>query len=491
MNYNFQINTDYYQFLKDMALTYKGVVIGVGIDPLEFYNNGRNIVQERILTIPDEDRAQHFGCLGTTGCGKTSIARCMVAQDILLGRDVIVINAKPDPDLFSTIIESAYVTDRMEEILFVSPVHPEESIQLNLLQYFVVPDELIDHIVSGVRAKDEYYRNVAEEATRAIVGGLLVISKSKQDNEIVLNPFEIKKWCSYDGFKELQKTLNYLTSHPDPEVRKGADEVLLIVNQIMGAPPDFFAKVSSSLRVTLSALSSFSTGKVVGRATQNEVIRRLENGEPLILYCDTGSLLARRTANTVARVILSMIQACMGRLLDKGKSFARPLCVYIDEGHNTLYYGIQELFNKGRAAKLWLSFFTQSYSQMVQEIGQELTSSIVDNISTWLYMRLNKEDSPEIISESSPEIRRKYALHDFPNGIYVPIIRESSGRLIPPEKIMSLPDRHFYLKKKGKFYRGCSIYVKPPEVLVDIDYSKVRDDIANIEKEFEFVGIEI
>ncbi len=60
-------------------------------------------------------------------------------------------------------------------------------------------------------------------------------------------------------------------------------EVCHNIEQILNSPADFFAKVSSSLRTTLSALTSGSTGRIIGKSLVNEFIKRFEEGKRV--YC--------------------------------------------------------------------------------------------------------------------------------------------------------------------------------------------------------------
>jgi len=460
-------NRAFYDFLFDNYVSKGNLLIGYGIDPIKFYQSGYNLIEEIPVVVPESERFQHFGCLGTTGCGKTSMIRLMAMQDIISGKNVFIIDPKGDEDLFSTVVEAAYYAGRMDELLYISPIYPSLSLKINLLKYFMIPDELIDHIVSGVQAREQYFINVAQEVSTAIVKGLLTLSKARGEQEFQLNFAEVKRWCSYSALSDLLSSIEYLRSHSDPSIRRDADEVVTIISQILSSPQDFFAKVSSSLRTVLTALSSSTTGEIIGRATENEFIKRLETGKGVIVFCNTGSLLARRTAHIIARVVVSMIQATMGRLLAQGKTFYPPLSLYMDEGHNVLYHGITELFNKGRGAKLIIHFFTQSLAQITDAIGEDGAKSVTDNISTWVYFRVNHTESAQYIESSSPTILKKMAVHNMNDGIYEPMLRDYEDKLIMASTILHLKDRNFFLRLKGHFYRGEVVTIPDPEILIE------------------------
>jgi len=459
-------NKPFYDFLFNNYVSKGNLLLGWGVDPLKFYSSGYQTVEEFPVVIPESERYQHFGCLGTTGCGKTSLVRLMAMQDIISGKNVFIIDPKGDEDLFATVIEAAYYAGRLDELMYISPIYPSLSLKINLLKYFMIPDELIDHIVSGVQAREQYFINVAQEVSTAIVKGLLTLSKARGETEPQLNFAEVKRWCSYSALQDLLSSIEYLRNHSDPVIRRDAEEVANIIAPMLSSPQDFFAKVSSSLRTVLTALSASTTGEIIGRATENEFIKRLENQKGVIVFCNTGSLLARRTAHIIARVVVSMIQATMGRLLAQGKTFYPPLSLYMDEGHNVLYHGITELFNKGRGAKLMVHFFTQSFAQITDAIGEDAAKSVVDNISTWIYFRVNHNESAQYIENSSPEVLKKMAVHNMNDGIYEPMLRDYEDKLIPASTILHLKDRNYFLRTKGHFYRGEVIPIPEPEIQI-------------------------
>jgi conjugal transfer pilus assembly protein TraD len=75
--------------------------------------------------------------------------------------------------------------------------------------------------------------------------------------------------------------------------------------------------VASSLRVALTELTSGNVGKIIGKADENRFIQRLEEGKGIILVVQLGSLLTKRAAYTAGKVIISMIQAFVGRVYSR------------------------------------------------------------------------------------------------------------------------------------------------------------------------------
>lgn len=441
---------------------------------------GKTISLDNIEKVPkatdfylkSKHRKHHLAVVGTTGVGKTRLAMHMIAQDILAGNSVLVIDPKYDESLFARVVEAATVSGRLDELIYFNPVVPELSAKLNLLYSYYMPEEIIEHVVAGVKSKEEYFENVAYELTTTIVLGLYALAKAK-NQKLNITFYDIKKWCSYEKLEELYTSLEYLTYSQDKEIKQIASDVRLFLEQIRNSPADFFAKVSSSLRTVLTSLSASAVGDVVGKATYNEFITRLENGKSCIIYCNTGVLLMRRASKILGRIIISMIQSLIGRMLAMGKVLDPPLVLYLDEGQNALYRGVEELFAKGRAANVWINFFTQSIASIKSVIGEDLANVIIDNISTWIFMRVNCEETASYIKKLLPQ-KTLFKKRFVPGGegAMVLLSQEEDSYLDIPD-IIGLPQRKFILKTpEGNYYLGEVSFVQEPNVKILFPYDK-------------------
>ncbi len=456
----------------------KGLHLGQGFVLQEYFSRKRAFPSLRQIYVPTKLRNQHFGCIGASGCGKTSLMKYLIKQDIYAGNNILIIDPKGVLDFFAYIVEIATQAGRLEDILYVSPVYPDFSTKINLLKYYQLPDEVVDHIASGIKSKDEYYKNVAYEMSLAIVLGLLALAKARGEKDLQVNFYEIKKRCSYSALEELSKSVEYFTTSPDPEIAQNAKDVKMTLDHILKSPPDFFSKVSSSLRTILTAMSISSTGKIVGKANSNEFIHRIENGQRTILFCSTANPLTRRVAHILGKVVMSMVQAAVGRAYSRGKPFDPPVCIYIDEGHNVLYSGIGDLFAQGREANVWIHFFTQSFAEIVQAIGEEEATAIMDNISTWCFMRVNHEDSAKKIEELSAEAQDMTRAYSFEDGELLITMRELKRKLVSAPDVLNLPNRMFFLRLDGVEYKGETAFVEHGRI--KLLPPKLREEITDV-----------
>jgi conjugal transfer pilus assembly protein TraD len=433
------------KLIENNGITY----LGRGINLAE----GNKTPKEVDITIKDTERSGHFGCFGTTRVGKTRLIENIIEQDIRKGYNVVVIDPKGDSELFSKMVQVAAESGRLDDIMMLTPISPDHSIMLDPLAYYYMEEELVDHVIAGIKAKDDYFIAVAYEVTQAVVSGLALQAKTA-GKKLNINFQDIKLRSDYDSLKQFKAVI---------ETLPGSEDLLTSIEQIVNSPQDFFAKVSSSLRTTLSALTSGSTGQIIGKSLVNEFIKRFEENRGVILFCNTGSMLARRTAHIIGRVLVSMIQSMLGRFFASSRKLSPPLCLHIDEGHNILYTGIQELFTKGGGADVWVHFYTQSMAQIEEEVGREAARSIIDNINTWVFMLVNHPDTAKFVELTAP-IKRKYQpILSFGGGISV---RESEESFVRAERVLQLPKRNFYMRSYGRIYRGVTKDVSPRYVTV-------------------------
>ena len=362
---------------------------------------------------------------------------------------------KGDIDLFSKVIQASAESGRLEEVMLLTPIYPDHSVKLDPLSHYYMEDELVDHVVSGIKAKEDYFIAIASEVTGAVVSGLAIKAR-KQGKDLNANFSDIKSRVTYKDLQDLKQEL-LLLKDALPE----AVEVCDNIEQILSSTQEFFSKVASSLRTMLSALSSGNTGKIIGKSYVNEFVARFEEGKGVILYCNTGSLLARRTAHIIGRVLISMIQSMVGRFFASGRKLDPPLCIHIDEGHNIAYMGIQELFSKAGGANTWVSFYTQSIALIEQEIGPEAAKGIMDNINNWIFMRVNHPDTGQYMEDSSP-ISKKFQPIITPDECTGRItLREIEEQLILKANVLQLADRQFYMRSRGNYYKAFTIDSTP------------------------------
>jgi len=417
------------------------------------------------IKLMENNRVNHMFIFGAPGVGKTRLLENIIEQDIPRGHSVVIIDPKGDIDLFSKVFQVATNCKRQNDLMFLSNIYPEYSIKINPLAHYYQVDELIDHTMAGVPADDDFFYNVAKETATAIIRARVLIKKVTNSKE-PLTFREISKYCYYEGLNKLRDDLKSIQiSNDDFDLKQEKEFVSEILDKILSSPQDYFSKVTSTLRTTLTIMTSGSVGKVIGNVKSNVFIDKLENDEPIILYVMTGSLLSRETAPILNKVTLSMIQSSIGRTYMSGKKYKHRLNLFIDEGASAVYRGIETIPAQGRGANVSVTFITQSPADMIAVIGEDSARRLMDLTSTKIIMRLNEEESARIISSYGGKIKTYSPILNTNGGV---MTREVEEIAIKPEDVLRLKKREFfYFGFEGEF-KGKTARVEPTEVIIQM-----------------------
>ena len=235
---------------------------GKNKDPRLVIGRGQSLSDPRHnieIVIPDSHRNGHVWCFGTTRVGKTRIMENMAEQDLRKGYSVVIIDPKGDVELFSKVVQVAFEEGRQDELMLVTPIFPAYSAIIDPLGYYFMPEELVGHIVSGVEVgKEKFFYNVAYEISLIVVQALVLLAKN-EGKPPLFNLNDVKNRISRTELEKLKAEVDSIDSD---EARQLSSDM----QKILDSPPDYYGKVSSSLRVALMELTSGNIGKIIGKA---------------------------------------------------------------------------------------------------------------------------------------------------------------------------------------------------------------------------------
>lgn len=417
------------------------------------------------IRFMDKYRSGHLFVFATTQVGKTRLVEWMAEQDIKKGKNVVIIDPKVDWALFSKIYQSCLQSGREEDLMLLSPIFPQYSIKINPLSHFYMPEEPISHIMAGVPTDDEFFYNVALDATTFIVRCTLMLKRIKKDDS-PLRFEDIASKASYKGITELKESILGLDDPEQPKLK-------VLGEQILESPQDYFSKVTNTLRTTLTQMTIGSISTIIGSAEKNEFIDRIERGKGVVLYVQTGSMLTKKTADILGKVVVSMIQSVSGRFYASGLKFKHPLCLYIDEMSNCVYRGIEDAFNKGGSSGLCITGLTQSMADIITEIGEDRARKLFDNTNTKIFGRMNDIGSAKIVTDFGGVMNRHASMFNSDGNI---VAREVEESVIKLEEPIRLKQREiYYFGFEGQFVgkiapvESSEIMVKPPKIIKGFD----------------------
>ncbi|MDR2151493.1 MAG: TraM recognition domain-containing protein [Helicobacteraceae bacterium] len=415
----------------------------------------------RDLYLFNKNRKGHTFVAGTTRVGKTRLLQNMIMQDIRAGRSVGLIDPKGDWEIWQAIVQEAYKTGREKELIFISAVYPQYSVPINPLSNFINRGEPISIVVSGVPNNEQFFYDVAKEITTLIVKTLLLQKRHEDKPSGELNIKEIYDLTGYSGIQKCREIAKSLLS-----IDKEAQGLVAFAERILESEKDYFSKVSTSLRTTLSQIVEGQIGGIIGSARDNVLVKRLENQERVILCAQTGAMLDSETSSIMSRILVSMFQELAGRLFAKTTVLETPFCLYMDEFASMVYLGIEHLFNKSGGANFYLTAATQSLADVEAAVGIERAKMISSNTNTKFFMRMTDLDTAEIMARHGG-IKRKYS-YIFGRGGNI-TTRETEEDIIKSEDFLALNEREFYyFGFEGRFF-GKTAPTEPVELKISVD----------------------
>jgi len=271
---------------------------------------GTNIkVKEKPFPVylPNAHRSGHVLCAATTRCGKTRLAEWLMEQDIKAGRSVVFIDPKGDIDALSKIYEVAEKTGRLDDFMLVTPIWPELSAKIDPLCHYRMPEELVNHITSEIPdgKGDAFFSNVAYEISLAITLSKLLISRHSGTPQS-FSLLQVMESINQNVLKQMRHQIHQIQSSEARQLEK-------MLDRIIDMPPDYFDKISSTLRVSMVELCAGNVGKIIGTAEENRFINRLEQGQQVIMVVQLGAMITQKAALTVGKLVISMINGLCGR----------------------------------------------------------------------------------------------------------------------------------------------------------------------------------
>jgi hypothetical protein len=374
---------------------------------------------------------------------------------------------KSDLELFSKIAHVALQAGREEALMLVTPIFPQYSAIIDPLASFFLPEELVSHITAGVPiGRDPFFYSIAYEVSLIIVQSLLLLSEV-QGVKPQFNLNDIKNLVGHAQLKALLDRLQYIESSV-------AQQLCMDLEKVLATPQDYFSKVASSLRTSLMELTTGNVGMIIGCADENRFIKRLEAGQTVIMVVQLGALLTKQAAYTTGKVIISMIQSLVGRVLATGNVLNPPLALHIDEASSLLYNGIEELWAKGGGANLYIHGYAQSVSQLFDAVGEDKAHVILDNCNTKFYMRVPDEKTAHYVTEHLGLAKRFSPIMSLGGGL---TIREAEEPRVKHTEIMAMQSQEFFMQTYSGIYRGrtnmvsdCPLQIKFPELKTTTNY---------------------
>jgi hypothetical protein len=424
------------------------------------------------IYVSEDHRRRGMMVVGTTGVGKTRLEENFIEDDILTGKSVVCIDPKGDQSLFAKIYDVARRAKRLDEIQLVTVIYPEHSAVIDPMAYYFMVDELVGHIVAAIPpSKEEFFRQLATAiSTVAITANIIIANHS---GTVPNQNLDHLRQCVRR--QSLEETKNTLLGIGTTE----ATRIASMIDDLMCSDQEHFAKVSMSLSTTLMTLSSGNIGKIIGQADSNRFMKRLEQGKRVILVVHTGALMVRSASSVLGRLLISMIQGLIGRTYNSSKQkLDIPLSIHIDEAHNVLYDGFENLTAMAGSANVMTTLYIQDIAQLKAAMkSEDLAQVVLNTCNTKIFLRC-----PDAVT--SEYVVKHFGTRNVLSGIYGTnqvTTREIEQEAVKTYEVLSLQPREFLMTSYSGRFKGTTAEIS--ESRLKIIFPSAPGDLSQAQEE--------
>ena len=408
--------------------------------------HGVELAEERVR-LPLRDRTGHTLVLGTTRVGKTRLLEISVAQDIRRGETVVVFDPKGDADLLRAVREACRMGGREDDFLLFHLGYPELSSRYNGVGQFRRITEVATRVAGQVSGEGQsaVFREFVWRFVNVVARAVVALGQRPDYRTILRHVTNIDDLC-----------LSYAESHfadrPDVLARVAAierareepprhmagrparlvaferamlegslgDEVLDGLRSAMRYEKSYFDKLVASL---LPLLEKLTTGKAAELLSPD--YRDVDDPRPvwdwrrvvnqkLVVYVGLDALSDAPVAAAVGNSMFADLVSYAGERYKHGDThgFRRgveaprhPVVVHMDEFNELMGDEFIPLLNKGGAAGMQVTAYTQTFSD-IQAKTRDVAKArqVSGNFNSLVMFRVKDIDTAALLTDQLPTV---------------------------------------------------------------------------------------
>ncbi|MFH0852467.1 MAG: DUF87 domain-containing protein [bacterium] len=350
---------------------------------------GKNIYrgQETEARLQEDDRRRHLYIVGQTGTGKSTLIYNLVAQDILAGKGVAMLD--PHGDLIEKIL-AIIPPQRAEDVVLLDPSDLERPFGLNMLEYdpaypeqktFIINelmnifDKLYDLKTTGGPIFEQYARNALlllmdDPSTQAT---LMEVPKVLADKEFrmrllskcknpVVRDFWEKEAEKAGGDAALQNIVPYITSKFN----------VFIANDYMRP--------------------------IIGQAKSTINYRQLMDSKKILLVNLSKGRLGDINSSLLGLINVGKLLMAAFSRIDLAEEARSDFYLYVDEFQNFATESIATILSEARKYRLDLTIAHQFIGQLTDKIK----NAVFGNVGSIMSFRVGAEDAEFLVKQFAP-----------------------------------------------------------------------------------------
>lgn len=431
----------------------------------------------------------HTLIVGATGVGKTRLFDLLIAQAIVRGEPVIIIDPKGDPGLAENARRICEALGQPDRFIYFHPAHPDRSACIDPLRNWNRKTELASRIAALIPSETgaDPFTAFGWKVLNDIVNGLIATGQRP-------NLVQLRRYIEGGPDDLLLKALrlHFKTKVRDWEsrvssfVKQFKGNLLLayisfykaiVIHEVQSVDLDglistyehnreHFQKMVASLIPILSMLTSdpltellspdFDPGHGKLVTDMARVIR-----SDKVLYTGLDNLADATVGSAIGSILLADLTAVAGDRYNYGVEARKAINVFVDEAAEVINQPTIQLLNKGRGAGFRMFIATQTFADFAARLGDENKArQVLANTNNKIALRVLDAETQQYIADGIPKIKARTMMiryghnvdaniHDTYTASYQEQAAEEEADLIPPAILSELAPLHFFARLSG------------------------------------------
>ncbi len=431
----------------------------------------------------------HTLIVGTTRVGKTRLFDLLIAQAIVRGEPVIIIDPKGDHGLAENAHRVCVALEQPERFVYFHPAHPEKSACIDPLRNWNRKTELASRIAALIPSETgaDPFTAFGWKVLNDIVNGL--IATGQRPNLVQLRRYieggpedlllkalrlhfknQVRDWESrissfVKQFKGNQ-LLAYISFYKEIVIHDAQNVDLDGLISTYEHNREHFQKMVASLIPILSMLTSDPLTELLSpnfeaghEKTVTDMARAIRSDK--VFYVGLDSLADATVGSAIGSVLLADLTAVAGDRYNYEIQSGKPINLFIDEAAEVINQPTIQLMNKGGGALFRVTIATQTFADFASRLGDENKArQVLGNTNNKIALRVLDAETQKYIADGIPKIKARSMmvryghnvdsnLQDAYSASYQEQATEEEADLIPPAMLSELPPLHYFARLSG------------------------------------------
>lgn len=325
-----------------------------------------------LWTLSDEARRRGLYLIGQTGSGKTTLAANLVAQDLVAGRGVIVIDPLGG---FADTVLGLVPKHRFDQVCILDPADYEFPVGFNLLDgahvtmHATIADDVVSAFVHifGRDAVGDRSQQVLRNAVRALLyhPGTTLLGVSRLLND--------------DAYRA--------------RIVRGVRDPLVAAywrQQFDAYDPRYRDSVIGPIQNKLDALlSSSALRNILGQPRSSIDFRRAMDEEHILIVPLRKASIGEINARVLGALLITKLTQVGFSRADVAEEARRPVYLFADEFQDFASTSFARLLSQARQFRIATTLSHQHLSQL----SDELRDAVFGNVGSMVALRVGAADS--------------------------------------------------------------------------------------------------